>query len=78
LAKAVRPAEIIPVIYVKGEGNDLIGLDALFGKRAYPVIYWGATASTLGGIEFQQSHRMRRTLHGARLRVIGLSEEWRT
>jgi hypothetical protein len=39
LRKAIRPAEIIPIIDVKGEGNDLIGLHALFGKRAYPVIY---------------------------------------
>jgi hypothetical protein len=53
LAKAIRPAEIIPVIHVKSEGNDLIRLEALFGKRAYPVIYWGATASTLRGVEFQ-------------------------
>jgi hypothetical protein len=37
---------------MKGEGYDLIGLETLFGKRTYPVIYWGATASTFRGVEF--------------------------
>lgn len=62
LGKAIRPAEIIPVINMEGQGNNLIRAEPAGGKSAYPVIYWGATASTLRSIQFQQGDSVGRTL----------------
>ena len=53
IGEFVFPAKVVPIIHVKGEGNDLIGVETTFWKSAYPVIYWGAAASTFRGIEFQ-------------------------
>ena len=52
LCKAIGPAQIIPIIHVKRQRYDAIGVKFPSWHSAYPVIYWGVAASTLRRVQF--------------------------
>ena len=52
--KAVRPAQVIPIVHVKSDGHHLPPQAGILGELAQPAICRWATAATFRGVQFEQ------------------------